>query len=100
MMLRILYVVLLRLHPQPFQARFGEEMQLTFEEARKTEGAARLVLDAVLSLFRQHFLRSHANDRLPSPAVQSVLAGVVRLSQPPPRGVSPYRLFQGGLISL
>ncbi len=99
-MLRILYAVLLRLHPKQFQARFGNEMLLTFEEARDTEGTARLVLDAVLSLFRQHFLRTHSKDRLPSQAGQQVVAGAIQLSQPAQFGLGPYRLFQGGLISL
>ncbi len=98
-MLRILYTLLLRLHPRQFQARFGDEMQLNFEEARHTEGSARLLLDAVLSLFRQHLLRYDSNHRLPSLAGKQVLAGVVRLSGPPHLGVRPYRLFQGGVIS-
>src|ERR1700744_4537898 len=95
MMVRIFYVVLLRLHPKSFQARFGNQMLLTFEEAQDTEGSARLLLDAVLSLFRQHFLRSHFNNRLPAQAV----AGVAGLSNFAPLGLSPYRFFQGGLIS-
>jgi hypothetical protein len=100
MMMRILYTVLLRLHPRPFQARFGEEMLLTFEEARATEGATRLLLDVMLSLFRQRFLRSRPGDHLPSPAGQPAWANAVRGSSPPPLGLSPYRLFQGGLSSL
>lgn len=99
-MLRLLYTALLRLHPRQFQERFGHEMLLTFKEAQDTEGSARLVLDAALSVFRQHFLRSHSKDRLPSQADQQVFAGVVCLSNPPQLGLSPYRLFQGGLISL
>jgi hypothetical protein len=53
MMVRIFYFALLRLHPKSFQARFGNQMLLTFEEARDTEGSARLLLDAILSLFRR-----------------------------------------------
>jgi predicted dienelactone hydrolase len=96
MMVRIFYVVLLRLHPKSFQVRFGNQMLLTFEEARDTEGSARMLLDAVLSLFRQRFLRSHFNHRLPAQAI----AGVAGLNNSPRLGLSPYRFFQGGLISL
>lgn len=99
-MLRLLYTILLRLHPKQFQARFGDEMLLTFEEARAAEGSARLITDAVLSLFRQHLLRSHSSTRLPLQADQQVLAGFARLSNPPQHGLSPDRLVAGGLISI
>jgi hypothetical protein len=57
-MTRILYASLLRLHPNSFRREFGAEMFLIFEEASPGEGSVALLLDAVVSLLRQWFLRS------------------------------------------
>ena len=56
MMLR-LYRVLVRMHPHEFRNRFGDEMELIFEEAADSWGEAVLLLDAARSLSRQWFLR-------------------------------------------
>ena len=99
-MLRLVYIVLLRLHPRRFQAKFGSEMLLTFEDARATEGSAHLLWDAFTSLLRQHILRSHAGDTSPLPTGREIPTGTVHLTDPPLLGLSPSRLFQGGLVSL
>src|SRR5690242_12520468 len=98
-MLRLFYLALLRLHPKQFRERFADEMQLTFEEARKTEGSGRLLLDGVLSLFRQALLRSHSKERLASQKAVQTCADACFLSTPSPSPLSLYRFFQGGLIS-
>jgi len=52
-----MYRLLIRLHPRDFCERFGDEMELIFEEAANCWGAVRLLLDAAASLLRQWFLR-------------------------------------------
>jgi hypothetical protein len=49
------YRLILRLHPAPFAARFGDEMLWIFEEECERGTAARLFFDGVLSLLRQRF---------------------------------------------
>ena len=56
--MRHLYELLLRLHPKPFRERFSAEMLYSFDDGMQTEGCARLVVDGLVSLFRQWFLRS------------------------------------------
>ncbi len=65
-MIRFLYICLLRLHPRPFRQRFAREMLWIFDQA--VESHARLLVDAVLSLWRQWALRPHA---IPQPAASS-----------------------------
>ena len=57
-MLRTLYSLLLRLHPERFRKRFAQEMLLIFDQVEKGPAAAKLVADALLSLVRQWTLRS------------------------------------------
>jgi len=54
---RRIYRLLIRLHPRDFSERFGDEMELIFEEAANSWGAVTLLLDAARSLLRQWFLR-------------------------------------------
>lgn len=55
--MRHFYGFLIRLHPAEFRERFGEEMELVFEEAAHSWGVAALLFDAATSLLRQWFLR-------------------------------------------
>jgi hypothetical protein len=57
-MTRALYVSLLLLHPPAFRRQFAPEMLWIFDEARISEGVFALLLDIVVSLFRQWFLRA------------------------------------------
>ena len=54
-MTRRLYIWLLKMHPQAFRARFGDEMLSIFDESLEKRV---LLTDAALSLFRQSALRS------------------------------------------
>ena len=45
----------MQLHPAEFRNRFGDEMELIFEEAKNFGGATALILDAIASLGRQWF---------------------------------------------
>jgi hypothetical protein len=58
--MRRIYGTLLRLHPFEFRDRFGDEMELIFEEAANSRGKTLLVGDALVSLGRQWFLRRAA----------------------------------------
>ena len=60
-MIRFLHVCLLRLHPRHFRQRFAGEMVWIFDQA--AEGNARLIVDAVLSLWRQWALHPRAITR-------------------------------------
>ena len=57
-MTRALYMSLLRLHPTAFRRQFAPEMLWIFDEARVSEGAFVLLVDVVVSLVRQWFLRA------------------------------------------
>jgi hypothetical protein len=59
-MTRILYRLLLRLHPREFRAEFAGEMLWIFDEAGRSLGALPLFADAVESLVRQWVVRSGA----------------------------------------
>lgn len=56
-MTRRIYRLLIGLHPCDFRDRFGDEMELIFEEAANSWGAVTLLFDAAASLLRQWFLR-------------------------------------------
>ena len=59
-MTRRIYHFLVQLHPAEFRNRFGDEMELMYEEAGKICGNTALVLDAATSLGRQWFFRPTA----------------------------------------
>jgi hypothetical protein len=99
MMLRLLYSWLLRLHPEGFRQRFGEEMLSIFDHAEKGPAAAKLVADALLSLVRQWTLRSEywerASERVPWSADGAPVFYTLE-SFKPRRGA----FFAGGILTL
>jgi len=56
-MLRYLYRFVVRAHPGSFRRRFGDEMLSIFDQSEGKLSHASLLLDGVLSLFRQWALR-------------------------------------------
>jgi hypothetical protein len=56
--IRVLYALLIRLHPAAFRERFAQEMLCIFEEAGNAWGAGSLLRDAIVSLLRQWLIRS------------------------------------------
>jgi hypothetical protein len=56
-MIRVVYRLLICLHPRAFRERFGDEMLSVFDEGGQPGGAA-YVLDGCSSLARQWLLRS------------------------------------------
>jgi hypothetical protein len=57
-MTRILYRLLLRLHPREFREEFAGEMLWIFDESEQSLGALPLFTDALESLVRQWLVRS------------------------------------------
>jgi hypothetical protein len=82
------YRLILRSHPAPFLARFGDEMLWIFEEECQRGATVRLLCDGILSLLRQRF---NAQDE---PVRTSASFGVL-ISEP----ISEFRLLQGALIA-
>jgi hypothetical protein len=60
--MRILYRLLLHLHPPAFRERYGEEMLWIFDQTAGGLKTARLLGDAAISLIRQRLLRRDQND--------------------------------------
>ena len=56
--MRTLYRILLCLHPPAFRRAYGDEMIWLFDKTVSETGVCRLLLDAMLSVLRQWFLRS------------------------------------------
>jgi hypothetical protein len=83
------YRLILRIHPAPFLARFGDEMLWIFEEECQRGATARLLFDGILSLLRQRF---RVEDE---PAHVSVGIGVLVSDS----RIGLVRLLQGGVAS-
>ena len=56
-MCRWLYTVVLRLHPRGFRERFGAEMLDIFDQESRSGNRGTLLIDGVISAFRQRALR-------------------------------------------
>lgn len=61
---RLLYTILLGLHPRSFRERFGEEMTNIFDEEGRKVPVMALLLDGLVSLFRQWALRPRRQEAL------------------------------------
>jgi len=72
-MLRLLFQLLVGLHPRAFRRRFAPEMMSIFDHASGKRAALSLVADAFISLIRQWVLRP-SFWREPSPAEQAQMA--------------------------
>ena len=56
--MRLLYALLISLHPPSFRKRFAPEMLLIFDESANSWGIVSLFGDALRSLLRQWLIRS------------------------------------------
>lgn len=83
------YRLILRIHPAPFVARFGDEMLWIFEEECQRGAAGRLLFDGIVSLLRQRFRVQE------EPAHASRGIGVLVSDS----RMSLVRLFQGWVMS-
>ncbi len=63
-MLRRLYRCAVRLHPDSFRRRFGDEMLYIFDQQKGIRAALGVTLDCVFSLLRQWILRPQASAEL------------------------------------
>ena len=70
-MMRWLYLCLLRLHPRAFRERFSEEMVDIFDSEAERRRRGPLLVDALISLFRQWVLRPARHE----PALSTTVAG-------------------------
>lgn len=76
-MLRHLYHLAVRLHPASFRRRFGDEMLCIFDQQKGTLAALDVMVDGVVSLFRQRALRSHSSAEPPIVPVPSPTADYI-----------------------
>jgi hypothetical protein len=83
------YRLILRIHPAPFVARFGDEMLWIFEEECQRGATTRLLFDGILSLLRQRF-------RVQEEPAHASAGFVVLVSD---SRMSLVRLFQGWVMS-
>jgi hypothetical protein len=85
--LRLVYRLLLRLHPASFRDEFGVEMLWIYDEECQRGGAASLFLDGAVSLLRQR-CRIHGD-----PGQVSIASGAV-ITGP---GIGAVRFLQAGI---
>lgn len=88
--LRSFYRSILRLHPAPFRERFSDEMLWIFDEQSKQGACARLFLDALVSLARQHAKEPRLTEEVPAGY------GVLALNS----SIGAPRIFQALLLAL
>jgi len=99
-MLRWLYIRLLSAHPAEFRNRFGEDMLEGFDQYPETIEHLRLVIDGIVSLFRQWVLRPEFRQPWqPSSAIAPVYEPITFQQIEPykPRGIA---LAQGGMLAI
>ncbi len=99
-MLRLIYVVLLRLHPRFFRDQFAAEMLWIFDQASGTRAAVEFLADAAESLATQWMFRGdfdeHPGLAAAGPALDRVPVFYTAGSELPP----PAALFNGLLGSV
>ena len=93
-MIRKCYARLLDLHPAAFRERFAEEMLLVFDHATGAWEVAFLLLDAMLSLLRQRFLRPHMG------GTRLIVAAASGYRSIDTRGPRREALIAGAMLSL
>jgi Ca2+-binding EF-hand superfamily protein len=99
-MLRWLYIRLLSAHPAEFRQRFGEDMLEAFDQYPEMIERLRLVIDGIVSLFRQWVLRPEFHQPWqPSGAIAPVyeLITFQQIEPYKPRGIA---LAQGGMLAI
>ncbi len=61
---RLLYRLLIGLHPRSFRERFGEEMMSIFDEESRMGSTMPLLMDGLVSLFRQRVMRPKRSESM------------------------------------
>jgi len=75
-MLRFLYGCALHLHPPAFRRRFAAEMLFIFDQQTSKSAAAKLLVDALVSTFRQWVLRPECRYTLSAESPQALPDGI------------------------
>jgi hypothetical protein len=84
---RLVYRLILRLHPASFREEFGPEMLWIFEQEQQPGATVHLFLDGTLSLLRQRFTFENDSGQL------SIASGVL-ITGP---GIGPVRFLQAAI---
>lgn len=100
-MLKHLYRCVVRLHPPSFRRRFGDEMLYAFDQQKRALAELGVMLDCVVSLFRQWALRPHSSVELSVAPLTTRAADHIplfeTLDSSPPRASA---LVNGAVLSL
>jgi hypothetical protein len=64
---RLIYRLVLSLHPSQFRDRFSDEMLWVFDEQIREVNSSTLLTDALLSLIRQHWKAGNYSEARPAP---------------------------------
>jgi Ca2+-binding EF-hand superfamily protein len=99
-MLRWLYIRLLWAHPAPFRSRFGEEMLEAFDYSGNLRERLRLLLDAILSIWRQWVLRPEFRKSWQPAGAAAPDYDLLKFEQIEPYKPSRIALTQGGLAAI
>jgi Ca2+-binding EF-hand superfamily protein len=99
-MLRWLYIQLLWAHPAQFRYRFCDEMLEVFDHSRGLNERLRLLLDGLVSLWRQWVLRPEYRQPWQSVAASGPIYDVLTFQQIEPYKPRGIALAQGGLVAL
>jgi hypothetical protein len=84
---RLVYRLILRLHPRSFREEFGSEMLWIYEQEQQPGATVHLFLDGTLSLLRQRFTSQNNSGQL------SIASGVT-ITGP---GIGPVRFLQAAI---
>jgi hypothetical protein len=84
---RLVYRLILRLHPASFREEFGPEMLWIFEQEQQPGATVHFFLDGTLSLLRQRFTFENDSGQL------SIASGVL-ITGP---GIGPVRFLQAAI---
>ena len=84
---RLVYRLILRLHPTSFREEFGAEMLWIFEQEQQPGATVHLFFDGALSLLRQRFTSQNGTGQL------SIASGVM-ITAP---GIGPVRFLQAAI---
>jgi Peptidase family S41/N-terminal domain of Peptidase_S41 in eukaryotic IRBP len=76
MMLRFLYRCALDMHPPAFRRRFADEMLFIFDQQSSKSAAWKLLIDALISTFRQWLLRPECRYALSAESPQTLPDGI------------------------
>lgn len=99
-MLRWFYIQLLRAHPAEFRYRFCDGMLEAFDYAHESTARLQMLLDAVVSLGRQWFLRPEYRQPWQSSNAEGPVYELLTFQQIEPYQPRGIALAEGGMLAL